>query len=97
MVGTKLYGATGTDLCKSIARFAKILCTENIEDPLSPATLMASRLIPLDKNPGLRPIGIGRVLRHIIGKAVTHVLRSEMRDAAGGLHLCVGHEGGAEA
>ena len=58
---------------------------------------MACRLIPLDKNPGLRPIGIGEVLRRIVGKAVTYVLRPEMRDAAGGLQLCIGHEGGVEA
>ena len=85
MIGTKLYGTSGTDLAKSIARFARILCTEELQDPLSLAPLMACRLIPLDKNPGLRPIGIGEVLRRIVGKAVTYVLRPKMRDAAGGL------------
>ena len=54
---------------------------------------MACRLIPLDKNSGLRPIGIGEVLRRIIGKAVTSVLKTKMQDAAGGSQLCVGHEG----
>ena len=97
IIGTKLFGTAGTDLSKSIARFARILCTEELEDPQSIAALMACRLIPLDKNPGLRPIGIGEVLRRIIGKAVTSVLKTEMRDAAGGLQLCVGHEGGVEA
>ena len=97
MIGTKLYGAAGVDLSKSIARFARLLCTEEIYDPRSIAALMACRLIPLDKNPGLRPIGIGEVLRRLIGKAVTHVLKAEMRDAAGGLQLCVSHEGGVEA
>ena len=94
MIGTKLYVTAGIDLSKSIARFARILCTEELEDPHSIAALMSCRLIPLDKNPGLRPIGIGEVLRRIIGKAVTSVLKTEMRDAAGGLQLCVGHEGG---
>ena len=58
---------------------------------------MSRRLVPLNKNPGVRPIGIGEVLRRIIGKAVTTVLKREMQDSAGGLQLCVGLEGGSEA
>ena len=58
---------------------------------------MANRLIPLNKNPGLMPIGTGEVLRRIIGKAVTTVTKKELKTSAGGLQLCVGHEGGAEA
>ena len=38
-------------------------------DPLLLKTYVASRLIPLNKNPGVRPIGVGEVLRHIVGKA----------------------------
>ena len=91
------YGKVGTDLFKSIARFAKNIFAKEIYDPITLSPLMACRLIPLDKNPGIRPIGIGEVLRRIAGKAVTYVLRPEMRSAAGGLQLCVGLEGGAEA
>ena len=88
MIGTKLYGGAGTDLSKSIARFARILSMEELDDPCSIAALMACRLI----HPGLRPIG-REVLRRIIGKAVTSVLKTKMQDAAGGSQLCVGHEG----
>ena len=97
ILGTKLYGTEGVDLCKAIANLAKRLCTEDIEDPETISALMACRLIPLDKSPGLRPISIGEVLRRIISKSVTFVLKPDMQMAAGGLQLCVGQEGGAEA
>ena len=38
----------------------------------------AGRLIPLDKKPSVRPIGIEEVLRHIVGKAITSVLKPEI-------------------
>ena len=49
---------------------------------------LACRLIPLDKNPGLRPIGVGEVLRRIAGKVVIKVVKEDVRNAAGGLQLC---------
>ena len=52
------------------------------------------RLIPLDKDPGLRPIGIGEVLRRIIGKIVVYILKSELQEDAGELQMCVGGAGG---
>ena len=54
IIGTKLFGTTGTDLPKSMARLARGLCTEEFEDPLSIAALIACRLVPLDKNPVLK-------------------------------------------
>ena len=32
------------------------------------------RLIPLEKKPGIRPIGVGEVLRRLIGKTITAFL-----------------------
>ena len=58
---------------------------------------MASRLLPLDKNPGLRPIGVGEVLGRIIGKVVMTSLREEIISSVGSLQVCAGHEGGCEA
>ena len=46
---------------------------------------------------GQRPIGIGEVLRRIIGKIVVHILRKELQEDAGDLQMCVGIEGGCEA
>ena len=92
---SKAYGTSSTDLCRAIVRTAKKLCTEEVDSEV--AALMACRLIPLDKNPGLRPIGIGEVLRRIIGKLVVSILREDLRESAGDLQLCAGQESGCEA
>ena len=57
----------------------------------------ACRLIPLNKNPGVRPIGIGEVMRRILGKAILQLIRHEVMDAAGSLQLCAGQDSGIEA
>ena len=61
---------------------------EQIKEHDSLDPIMACRLIPLNKNPGLRPIGIGECLRRIIGKAVTYVLKRDIQEQAGSLQLC---------
>ena len=57
----------------------------------------ACRLIPLAKNPGIRPIGVGEVMRRIIGKLISRCGFEEIKDAAGPLQTCAGHTAGAEA
>ena len=75
---------------------AKQKCYENLVEDKSISSLMACRLIPLDKNMGVYPFGIGEILRRIIGKVVRHILHSIMQAAAGCLQLCTGHEGRCE-
>ena len=58
---------------------------------------VACTLVPLDKNPGVRPIGIGEVLRRIVGKVVMNEIKSDVLEAAGNLQLCAGQFGGREA
>lgn len=58
---------------------------------------MASRLIALDKNPGVRPIGIGDTARRIIAKAILNICRQDIQGAAGSLQLCAGQISGIEA
>ena len=56
----------------------------------------ACRLIPLNKNPnGIRPIGIGEVLRRIIGKAIIAEIKPEIMKSAGCLQLCAGQKAGS--
>ena len=56
----------------------------------------ACRLIPLDKGrtkddkPGVRPIGIGEVLRRLVGKLLIHVIKDDITNAAGPLQTCSG-------
>ena len=95
MLVSRVFGSTSTDLCSAVVNVAKKLCTEDVNEKV--AALMACRLIQLDKNPGLRPIGIGEVLRRIIGKMVVKVLRPDLQTNAGDLQLCAGQESGCEA
>ena len=92
---SRVYGTSSTELCGAIVEVAKVLCTEDVSPNVE--ALMAGRLIPLDKNPGLRPIGIGEVLRRIIGKMVVSVLRNDLQADAGDLQLCAGQKSGCEA
>ena len=54
-------------------------------------------LIPLDKNPGLRPIEVREVLRRIVGKVTVSTLRDDIIISVGQLQVCAGQESGCEA
>ena len=54
-----------------MAAVARHLCTSNVH-PDSVMAFVACRLIPLNKNPGVRPIGISEVPRRIITKAIVN-------------------------
>ena len=96
ILGSTKYGSEAEDLRKSLADMAKDLCISEVDDPESLEALLSCRLIPLDKNPGLRPIGIGETLRRILGKAVTSILKKDVQVSVGNLQLCGGHVGGCE-
>ena len=83
-------------LCEALAAFARRLCTEQI-DPVVLEAFVCNRSLPLDKSPGLRPIGIGELIRRIVGKAVLRLLKKDISIAAGATQLCAGQEAGAEA
>ena len=82
------FGTASAGLCEAVAALARRLCTEYV-DPSVLEAFVANRLIPLDKRPGTRPIGIGEMPRRIIGKAVAAVLENDIMDAAGGRRSCV--------
>ena len=75
---------------------AQKLCTDLV-DPASIAPLLSCRLIVLDKNPGVRPVGIGDTARRIIAKAILSITKQDLQEAAGSMQLCAGQIAGIEA
>ena len=58
LLASNCFGDSSSDLCRAIASFTRKLCSKKLDAP-SLEAFLACRLIPLDKNPGLRPIGVG--------------------------------------
>ena len=55
------FRSSSNDLCAALSSLGRCLCTEYV-DPVGLYPLLSSRLIALDKNPGVRPIGMGERL-----------------------------------
>ena len=90
------FKSASEDLCDAVAGVVRHLASEQV-DPAGLLPLLNNRLIPLDKNPGVRPVGIGEVLRRIIGKSLMTVLNSDITQAAGVSQVCAGHPSACEA
>ena len=73
-----------------------MLCSEKLVHPKSIEGLVTCRLIPLDKSPGVRPIGVGEVLPSIIAIVILTVLKSDILNVTGYQQLCAGLESGCE-
>ena len=67
---SKNFNEVGKELREEIAIMARNLSTTNYHHSLL-ESYVACRLIPFNKNPGVRPIGVGEVLRRIVGKAIS--------------------------
>ena len=91
-----LFKEASASLCHSLSLVAKRMSTTYV-NPEGLSALLSCRLIALDKNPGVRPIGICEVVRRIIAKAVLSVVRADIIDAAGSLQLSAGQIAGVEA
>ena len=98
------FNQANSDLRDQLAICTKKLATEKVsvflenERPTSILeAFLSCRLIPLDKCPGLRPIGVGEVLRRIIGKTFMGVVRGDIQEVSGAMQVCAGQKGGCEA
>ena len=86
------FSAAGKETREEISLLTKNLLIKNyIPKLLEP--LVALRRIPLDKNSGIRPIGVGEVLRRIIGKVFSRTTITDIRDPP--LQTCAGHGAGS--
>ena len=82
-------------LCNALADTAKCIDV-NCVGPCGLEALKACRLIALDKMPGIRPIGVGEVVKRIIGKAILRTVKEDIQRVVGTLQLCAGYENGVE-
>ena len=92
---SKQFAESSTDLCTAIANIIKKLCIERDLANTLEAFLSCHR-IPLDKNRGLGPIGVGEVLRRIVGKVIVYTLQDDIITSVGPLQVYAGQESGSE-
>ena len=59
-------------------------------------TIMSGRLIALDKQPGIRPVGVGETCRRLMAKCLLRVTGQEVKAACGTDELAGGVEAGIE-
>ena len=90
------HKAASSSLCNAVASVARRLATEYV-DPAGLEALLANRGIAIDKCPGLRPVGVGEMVRRIIGKAVMSVTGEKVQEAVGAMQLCAGQPAGVES
>ena len=97
ILACKSFKKSSANLCDAIAKMARRLNTDFV-DPRTIEPFLANRLIPLDKGEGaVRPIGIGEVIRRVIGKCVMKVTKQDVIEASGSLQVCAGLKSGSEA
>ena len=94
---SRAFRTATLDLHETFVQLIKKLCIKELEPLSSLESIMACRLIPLDKKPGLGPTGVGKVLRRIAGKAVVMLFKNDLTHAAGALQLSAGQDAGVEA
>jgi len=79
------FQSASTDLCSSLTYVAQQIAASYV-DPESLSPLLACSLIALDKNPGIRPIGIGETSCHIISQAILSAIFDCVLDRKAAVH-----------
>ena len=86
---TTSFHASSTGLCNAVAVLARRLASEFV-DPKGVEALLANRGIAIDKCPGLRPVGVGEILRRIV-KAIMFVTGDEVSSRCVAVRSRSGH------
>ena len=90
-----VFGSRSESLGRTVAKIGVRLATEK-QDPTSLQAYNACRVIPLDKCPGVRPVGVGEVLRWLIGRTIVSCIQTDMKQLGGNQQLCMGQRCGIE-
>ena len=89
------FGAASSELRMIVGDFVEYL--GNRRPPWADyRALMSSRLIVLDKQPRIRPVGVGETWKRIMAKFLLRVVGAEAKAACGTTHLAGGVEAGIE-
>ena len=89
------FGGVSASLRESIAKLVEWLAN-GYPHWAAYRAMMWSRLVGLDKCPGVRPIGIGDILRRLVCKVLLIVVENETTRACGTDQLCSGLEAGIQ-
>jgi len=89
------YKQSSVKLQQAIATFAQWIANE-IVPWAAIRSLMANRLVALDKNPGVRPIGIGSSWRRLLAKILLLLAGESATEACGADQVCAGLQSGIE-
>jgi hypothetical protein len=89
-------GNQASSLREAIAAFTRRLASAPFAD-LSLKCFRANRGLALDKQPGIRPLGVGESFRRLCCKAVLSVTRDDVMEACGPRQAASGLPGGVEA
>ena len=96
MLLSKKFKTEAKELREEIAVLARTQAS-TLVDLKSIKALISCRLIPLNKNPGVRPIDVGEVLRWIMRKAINWILKDDIQESPRPLQTATGLKAGAEA
>ena len=89
------HGVASERLRDSIAALTGWVANEHVPWAAIRA-LRACRLAALDKQPGVRPVGIGETISRLMSKVVLYLCGFQATDSAGNLNLCAGLPAGIE-